>query len=530
MATRLAKTDLPPELLEHMQAIKAKAIEYGLDFFEVVYEVLPFETMNQIAAFGGFPVRYPHWRWGMEYEKLSKRDAYGLGRIYEMVINNDPCYAYLQESNTVTDQKLVMAHVYGHADFFKHNFWFSKTNRKMLDQMANHATRVRRHMDRHGVETVERFIDACLSIEYLIDPHSLFVQREDRPPGSAGGGGARQDAGTLSGGGHDADDGAFRPDRLPAKDYMDPFINPREEIDRQKKAFEEKRAGQHRFPAQPARDVLLFLLRHARLEPWQQDVLSIIRDEAYYFVPQAQTKIMNEGWASYWHSKLMTHHFCDASEIVQYADQHSGVVHMPPGGFNPYKIGIELWKDIEERWNTGRHGSEWDRLEGVGAKERFDDKSMRGRDRIFEVRRIYNDVSFIDEFLTEEFVERHRMFQTRRDPQTGEVRVVSRDFPRVKQTLLHHLTNRGEPFIYVVDGNYLNRGELYLAHQWSGLEVDVAKAGETLNNLRTLWGRPVHLQMRLKDDTFLLSCSEPGKDIKRERISDDMPKPAHEVM
>jgi len=523
MATRLASTDLTPELLEHMQAIKAKAIEYGLDFFEVVFEVLPFDTMNQIAAYGGFPVRYPHWRWGMEYEKLSKRDAYGLGRIYEMVINTDPCYAYLQESNSVTDQKLVMAHVYGHADFFKHNFWFGKTDRKMLDQMANHATRVRRHMDRHGAETVERFIDACLSIEYLIDPHSLFVQREERAAATHAGGEDANDGGGGGGGG-------FRPDRLPAKDYMDPFINPRREMDRQKEAFEEKRAERGRFPAQPTRDVLLFLLRHGRLEGWQQDVLSIIRDEAYYFVPQAQTKIMNEGWASYWHSKLMTHHFCDASEIVQYCDQHSGVVHMPPGGFNPYKIGIELWKDIEERWNTGRHGAAWERLEGVGAQGRHDDGSMKGREKMFEVRRIYNDVSFIDEFMTEEFMERHRMYQTRRDPATGEVRVASRDFGRVKQTLLHHLTNRGEPFVYVVDANYMNRGELYLAHQWTGLEVEAAKAAEVLRNVRLIWGRPVHLQMRMRDDMFLLSCAEPGSEVKRERIGEETPRPAHWVV
>jgi stage V sporulation protein R len=310
---------------------------------------------------------------------------------------------------------------------------------------------------------------------------------------------------------------------------MDPFINPRREIDRQKEAFEAQRHSKARFPAQPMRDVLLFLLRYARLEPWQQDVLSIIRDEAYYFVPQAQTKIMNEGWASYWHSKMMTHHFCDASEIVQYCDQHSGVVHMPPGGFNPYKIGIELWKDIEERWNTGRHGHAWESLEGVGAKERHDDRSGRGREKMFEVRRIYNDVSFIDEFLTEEFIDKHKMYQSRRDPQTGEVRVASRDFKRVKQTLLHHLTNRGEPFVYVVDANYMNRGELYLAHQWTGLEVEAAKAAEVLQNVRVIWGRPVHLQMRMKDDMFLLSCAEPGKDVKRERISEEVPRPAHWV-
>src|SRR4051812_31736536 len=237
----MTSTDLSRELLDHMRAIEAKAREYGLDFFDVVFEVLPFEVMNQVAAYGGFPVRYPHWRFGMEYEKLSKRDAYGLGRIYEMVINNDPVYAYLQESNAVTDQKLVMAHVYGHADFFKHNFWFGKTNRKMMDEMANHATRVRRHAERHGQDTVERFIDACLSLEHLIDPHSMYVQREETRSAAR----RRVDK-------EEADADGFTPDRLPAKDYMDPFINPQAEMDRQKQEFlDRKKAAKGRVPVEP---------------------------------------------------------------------------------------------------------------------------------------------------------------------------------------------------------------------------------------------------------------------------------------
>jgi len=508
-------TELTPELHGHMQAIKAKAMSYGLDFFEVVYEVLPFETMNQIAAYGGFPVRYLHWRWGMEYERLSKRDAYGLGRIYEMVINNDPCYAYLQESNAVTDQKLVMAHVYGHSDFFKNNLWFSRTNRKMMDEMANHATRVRRHIERQGHETVERFLDACLSLEHLIDPHSVFVAREEPRGRTSADTGSRE----------------FRPDRLPAKDYMDPFINPQAEMERQRiEHVQKQQALRGVVPASPTRDVLLFLLRHARLEEWQQDILGIIRDEAYYFAPQAMTKVMNEGWATYWHSKLMTHHFLEAREIVHYADQHSGVVYMPPGGFNPYKIGVELWKDIERRWDKGQHGSAWERLTGIGAKESHDDRSMQGREKIFEVRRIYNDVSFIDEFLTEEFVERHKMYQHKRDPQTGEVKVVSRDYARVKQSLLHHLTNMGQPFIYVVDANYLNRGELFLAHKWTGLEVDAAKANDVLGSLALLWGRPVHLQARINDEMYVLTLPGPGEKVSRERIGEDTPAPAHTII
>ncbi len=533
-------TDLSPELLAHMKRIKAKAVEYGLDFFEVIYEVLDFETMNQIASYGGFPVRYPHWRWGMEFEKLSKRDAYGMGRIYEMVINNDPVYAYLQESNSITDQKLVMAHVYGHADFFKNNFWFSKTNRKMMDEMANHATRIRRHAERHGLETIERFLDACLSLEHLIDPHSVFVQREERiqsaeSRGTGRGGGMLHDPSddsdgprsTTPGGG----DGRFKPQKLPAKDYMDPFINPESELRRQREEHEaQAKAERGAFPRKPTRDVLLFLLRYAPLEEWQQDILGIIRDEAYYFAPQAQTKIMNEGWATYWHSKLMTEHFLESSEIIDYAEQHSGVVHMPAGGFNPYKIGVEMFKDIERRWNRGQHGPDWDRIDDIGAKDRFDDKSMKGREKIFDVRKIYNDVNFVDEFMTQEFVDRHKMYHFRKDPQTGEIKIVSRDLQRIKQTLLYQITNMGQPFIYVVDANYLNRGELYLAHQWSGLEVEAAKAVQVLRHLRLIWGRPCHLQMRFNDEMWLISMLDAEGEPKKQKVAEDTPRPAHIVV
>ena len=513
---------LSPELADWMRQIKAKAIEYGLDFHEVIYEVLPFDTMNQIAAYQGFPVRYPHWKWGMEYEALSKRDAYGMGRIYEMVINANPVYAYLQESNAVVDQKLVMAHVYGHADFFKNNLWFGKTNKKMMDEMANHATRVRRHIDRHGQDVVERFIDACLTIEHLIDPHSMFMNRTLATPVRKRG----ENVGPEERG---DDPFAFVPEKFAAKDYMDRWINPERELARQKEEHGKKVASERgRVPLRPTRDVLLFLLRHAQMEDWQSDILTIIRDEAYYFAPQAMTKVMNEGWAVYWHSKLMTQHFVQASEIVQYADQHSGVLAMAPGGFNPYKIGVELFKDIERRWNVGQHGMAWERMEGIGAKDRHDDSSMKGREKIFEVRRIYNDVQFIDEFLTEEFVDRHKMYQYRRDPQTGEMKIVSRDFERVKKTLLYRLTNMGQPFVYVVDGNYRNRGELYLAHQYSGLEIDLAKAKEVLRNLRVIWGRPVHMQARIEDDQYLFSCEDPGAEqLKKEKINAQTPGPAH---
>ncbi|MEZ4240588.1 MAG: SpoVR family protein, partial [Myxococcota bacterium] len=156
---------LLPELVVAQQEIAALARSYSLDFFDVVYEMVTYEEMNMLAAYGGFPTRYPHWRYGMEYLEMQKSYEYGLSKIYEMVINTDPSYAYLLDNNLLVDQKLVMAHVYGHVDFFKNNLWFGHTNRKMLDQMANHATKIRGIMDRQGQTEVEAFIDQCLSID-----------------------------------------------------------------------------------------------------------------------------------------------------------------------------------------------------------------------------------------------------------------------------------------------------------------------------------------------------------------------------
>src|SRR3954467_6079071 len=155
MAMDFQSSVLTPELSRIRDQIRAYAEGFGLDFFETIFEMVDYEQINSLAAFGGFPVRYPHWRFGMDYDQLSKGYSWGLQKIYEMVINTDPSYAYLMKSNSVTDQKTVMAHVYGHVDFFKNNIFFQHTNRKMIDEMANHATRIRRYIDKQGIEPVE---------------------------------------------------------------------------------------------------------------------------------------------------------------------------------------------------------------------------------------------------------------------------------------------------------------------------------------------------------------------------------------
>ena len=179
-----------------------------------------------------------------------------------------------------------MAHVYGHCDFFKNNFWFSKTNRKMMDEMANHATKVRKYIDKHGYNEVENFIDSCLSIDALIDRHSPFIERRSRRVPSVLENEAEQQ--TVK--------------KIKSKDYMDEYINPEEFLQDQQRKLEEERLKKRSFPESPEKDVLLFLVESAPLENWQRDILELIREESYYFAPQGQTKIMNEGWATYWHS------------------------------------------------------------------------------------------------------------------------------------------------------------------------------------------------------------------------------------
>lgn len=483
---------LPDDLASIQQDIEGYAASRGLDFFPTIFEVVDADELNAIAAYGGFPTRYPHWRFGMEYEQLSKGYKYGLQKIYELVINNNPCYAYLMRSNGITDQKLVMAHVYGHCDFFKNNHWFSQTNRRMMDEMANHGNRIRRYMDRFGVEEVEAFIDTCLSLEDLIDIHSPFVRRRDKQTLSAW---------------ENREDGGERntSTRFPAKNYMDAFINPpdvlRQEAEQLKKANES--AAQYENLCE--RDVMLFIIERAPLKAWQLDVLSMLREEAYYFAPQAQTKIMNEGWASYWHSSIMTRYGLDPSDVVNYCDHHSGTLASSGKRLNPYKLGIELFRDIEERWNKGRFGKEYDQCEDFEKKEKWDNQLGQGRKKIFEVRRIHNDVTFIDTFLTLEFCRQHKLFSFGYNESHEQYEIESRAFPKVKERLLFSLTNIGRPIISVRDGNFRNRGELYLVHDYGGVELKLDYARDTLANLHRLWTRPVHVETVLNDKTTLLS-------------------------
>ncbi len=497
----MRNTNLPPDLQAAREEIEGYAKAYGLDFFPIIYEVLDYRTLYETAALGGFPTRYPHWRFGMEYDQLIKGHVWLGSTIYEMVINTNPSYSYLLEGNEMVTQKMVMAHVTGHVDFFKNNMWFAHTNRKMLDEMANHAARIQRLIDRYGYDMVEDFIDTCLSLENLIDYHAPYIKRPE----------AQTEQPIVSN------------EEVPVveglkveRGYMQEYINPPEFMDAQRKKLEQEQLKQKRFPENPQKDILLFLLNYAPLERWQHTVLEIVRNEAYYFAPQGMTKILNEGWASYWHSTIMTQRALQASEIISFADLHSGVVATGGGRLNPYKLGLELLRDIEDRWNKGKFGKDYEDCDDIAAKRQWDQQLGLGRQKIFEIRQLYNDVTFIDEFLTPEFIAEQKLFTFRYNRDTDFYEIASREFQEIKEKLLFRLTNFGQPFIYVEDANYNNRGEMYLRHRHEGVDLKMDYARDTMRNLHKIWTRPVHLETVIDEKKRLLSFD--GRDFSERRI------------
>lgn len=433
--------NLNVELTKIKENIEELAKSYGLDFCKTVFQMLDYDQLNQVASYGGFPVRYPHWSFGMTYEELSKGYTYGVSKIYELVINNDPCIAYLMKSNSLLDQKLVMAHVYGHADFFKNNQWFSKTNRKMVDEMANHATRIRRYIDKYGFDEVEQFIDVCKSLDNLIDIHLPFKNH-----GSAN------------------------------------FKLPTEHLKRSKK---EKSVNKQR-------DVIGYLAINGRLKDWQSEIMMMLREEAYYFAPQAQTKIMNEGWASYWHSKMMTQHILKDAEIIEYADHHAGTMAAAKGQMNPYKLGIELFRDIENRWNKGKFGKDYEECDSLQEKNSWNKDLGLGREKIFEVRRVHNDVNFVENFMTMEFCQKHKLFMFAENHEDKSYNELKEAFDKFKQQFVVQLSSIHGPPIYIVDENDKNE-ELVLEHQHEGVDLKQDWAKETLKNIFLCWGKPVSL-------------------------------------
>lgn len=448
---------------------------FGLDFYPMRYEVCPADIIYTFGAYG-MPTRFSHWSFGKQYHKMKLHYDLGLSKIYELVINSNPCYAFLLDSNSLIQNKLIVAHVLAHCDFFKNNVRFQNTKRDMVESMAATAERIRSYEKEHGKQEVENFLDAVLAIEEHIDPSLM------RPKLSW----------TM-------DDVDFEEVSVIETPYDDLW-----NLDEQKRAVEKRVKKMKNFPPKPEKDLLLFIESYSReLTDWQRDILTMMREEMLYFWPQLETKIMNEGWASFWHQRIMRELDLTSGEAIEFAKLNAGVVQPSKTSINPYYLGLKILEDIEERYdNPTKEMME----RGV--------KPGSGREKIFEVREIESDISFLRNYLTKDLVMREDMYLFQK--QGKEYKIVDKEWEQVRDQLVGMRVNGGFPYLTVVDGDYQKNGELYVKHSYEGIELDIKYLEKVLPYLHQLWGRKTHIETMVEDRTMLFTYD--GKGIHRKYL------------
>ncbi|WP_445661659.1 SpoVR family protein [Bacillus sp. FSL M8-0256] len=448
---------------------------FGLDFYPMRYEICPAEIIYTFGAYG-MPTRFSHWSFGKQFHKMKLHYDLGLSKIYELVINSNPCYAFLLDNNTLVQNKLIVAHVLAHCDFFKNNCRFQNTKRDMVESMSAAAERIKEYEHIHGTKEVESFLDAVLAIQEHIDP-SLVRSK-------------------LSWNMEDEESEDDKPKRQTPYDDLWGMDEPK---------TREKKKTVKQFPPKPEKDILLFIEAHSReLEPWQRDVLTMLREEMLYFWPQLETKIMNEGWASYWHQRIMRELDLDSSESIEFAKLNAGVVQPSKTGINPYYLGLKIFEDIEERYNNP-----CEELKKAGVTE------GSGRSKMFEVREIESDISFIRNYLTKDLVMREDLYLFQK--QGRDYKVIDKEWKAVRDQLVSMRVNGGFPYLTVIDGDYLKNNELYIKHWYEGIELDLKYLEKVLPYLYQLWGRSVHIESVLEGKEVMFSYD--GKGVHRKYLA-----------
>ncbi|RHW30592.1 SpoVR family protein [Oceanobacillus profundus] len=441
------------ELKFAIEEITEIATGFGLDFYPMRYEICPADIIYTFGAYG-MPTRFTHWSFGKQFHKMKLQYDLGLSQIYELVINSDPCYAFLLDTNSLIQNKLIIAHVLAHCDFFKNNVRFSNTRRDMVESMTATAERIADYEMLYGKDEVESFLDAILSIQEHIDPSII---RSKLPI---------------------VDEDEVEEEQRTKSPYDDLWSLDEKRIDTKPKV----RKRLKKLPPKPEKDLLLFIEEHSReLEDWQRDILTMMREEMLYFWPQLETKIMNEGWASYWHQRILREMDLTTDETIEFSKLNAGVVQPSRTSINPYYLGIKIFEDIEERYNNPTEEMQY---RGY--------KPNAGREKIFEVREIESDISFIRNYLTKELVEREDMYLF--EKKGRDYRITQKDYEQVRDQLISIRVNGGFPYIVVEDGDYLRNGELYLVHGYEGTELDIRYLEHVMPYVYQLWGRPVHME------------------------------------
>ena len=441
------------ELEYYNRIIEEAAAEFGLNCYPQEFEICNYEDMISYEAYSGMPARYPHWSFGKAWEQKKTYYRYNLtGLPYEMVINSNPCLAYLMKENTLLLQVLTIAHVYGHNDFFKNNRLFKDGTRAELtaEMFKTHGNRIREYIadPSIGYARVERILDAA---------HAL----------------------------------RFQVYRIPGQKQLSPDEQKKRLMEAQNQnevseyiwSARKKEGTQdwNKVPLEPEEDILLFLINYAKLDEWEKDIINIVRTEAQYFIPQIETKIMNEGWASFWHYKILNHIDLPQSMQIEFFKRHNQVIAAHPGSLNPYHMGFELFKKLESEAEDSQF--------------------------IFSVREHDRDASFLRRYLDEEFCRKLHLFEYIKDRRDYLVTEIADEdgWKNIRDTLIMNVGMNGIPVIKVKEigaGNVLN-----LIQDWDGRELFENYAHNSVRYIARLWGGKVRLLTKINATNTIIESN-----------------------
>jgi stage V sporulation protein R len=441
--------------LDDLQAIDDRcreiaADELGFDVPEVIYHLVRPEEVY-FAAANGLPARYSSARWGAQFDDAYGRYQRGQERIYELIFNTRPVHAYLMDGNSLVAQTLVIAHCLGHGDVFENNEWLGAVDREIMSRVLSAAERIGDYMGAHGRDRVEDLLDACHAIA-VHQPQAQLIRK------------AR----------------ASEPEHR-ARPYDALF--PDEVADERERVAAERAALRRRFPREPQEDLLGFIEGHARgLEDWQRDVISIVRSEQSYFLPQMRTKILNEGAAVIAHQEICQRLFLPADRYWEYEQLDAVVTQPHPGRVNPYNLGINILREVM-RIATDPDDEERDRWSWAG--------NVDPLEQVRSVLRAYDDEALLREFLTPKVCELSRLYafeHIQQEPRR--IRVSSREADAIREVLIPQHSTLGIPHIEIVDADFRGRGELLLEHRHERIGLDEEYARGTLTQIALLWGKP----------------------------------------
>jgi len=467
------------ELIEKYHSeIERIASNFGLSTYPVQLEIITAEQMMDAYSSVGMPVGYSHWTFGKEFVNTEKNYKRGqMGLAYEIVINSDPCIAYLMEENSMPMQALVIAHAaYGHNSFFKNNYLFTTWTSadSIIDYLLFAKNYIAECETRYGEEAVENILDSCHALKnYGVDrykrPPKLSLQEEQNK-------------------------------QKHREEYLQSQIN---ELWRTipEKAEPETDKKMFRYPSEPQENILYFIEKHAPLlEPWQREIVRIVRKIAQYFYPQRQTQVMNEGWATFWHytilNQLYDEGLCTDGFMMEFLQSHTNVVSQPSfdspyySGINPYALGFNMMTDIrricenptkeDHEWFPDIAGSDW---------QTSMDFAMRN----------FKDESFIGQYLSPKLIRDFKMFAITDDDKNRQIEVSAihnnSGYQNVR-SILSEQYNLGsnEPNIQVHSVDVKGDRSLTLQHTQHLRRPLDKSAYEVIKHVARLWGFDVKIQ------------------------------------